>query len=51
MVNVIIQEYQNSIPEHRTVPVKHAHNLGLNGGFYKVQILGDFDQVVTEYKA
>ena len=50
MINVIIQEYETSSPERRTMPSIQAHKLGLNGGFYKVQLLGDFDQVDFEYK-
>lgn len=50
MKTIRIQEYVSSQVETRTIPVQHAHNLGKNGGFYKVQILGEFDQVEYEYK-
>ena len=46
MINVLIQEYETSAPERRTMPASHAHKLGLSKAFYKVQLLGDF-----EYKA
>lgn len=51
MIKVIIQEYETSVPEGRTMPVSHAHKLGLSKTFYKVQLLGDFGQVNFEYKA
>ncbi|AGH31915.1 hypothetical protein VPIG_00057 [Vibrio phage PWH3a-P1] len=50
MINVIIQEYETIAPERRTMPAITAHKLGLNGGYYKVQLLGDFDQIICEYK-
>jgi len=50
MKTVLIQEYSSSQVETRLLPLQHAHNLGANGGFYKVQILGEFDQVDYEYK-
>ena len=50
MKTVLIQEYATSQVETRTMPLQHARNLGVNGGFYKVQILGEFDQVEYEYK-
>lgn len=51
MVKVLIQEYETSIQEARTLPAIHAHKLGLSKAFYKVQLLGDFNQVEFEYKA
>ena len=51
MINVLIQEYETSAPERRTMPASHAHKLGLSKAFYKVQLLGDFDQIEFEYKA
>lgn len=51
MIKVIIQEYKTSAPEERTMPVIHAHNLGSSKAFYKVQLLGNFDQINFEYKA
>ncbi len=50
MVTVITFEYQTSKPVKRVLPINHAHNLGKNGGFYKVQILNSFDQIELEYK-
>ena len=50
MINVIIQEHETSAPEYRTMSAIAAHKLGLNGGYYKVQLLGTFDQVEFEYK-
>ena len=51
MVNVKIWEHETSAPIDRTIPVKMAHSLGLNGGFYKLQSIGDKDQIDFEYKA
>lgn len=51
MVNVKIWEHETSAPIDRVLPLKMAHNLGLNGGFYKVQIIGENDQIDFEYKA
>lgn len=51
MIDVIIQEYETSALERRTMPAIHAHKLGLSKAFYKVQLLGDFDQIDFEYKA
>jgi len=50
MINVILQEYEISLPELRTMPATTAHNLGLKGDYYKVQLLGDFNQIEFEYK-
>lgn len=50
MVTVNVWEYSTSQKEVRFLPIDHAHNLGLKGGFYKVQILCEFDQVDFEYK-
>ena len=50
MVTVNVWEYSTSQKQVRLLPIDHAHNLGLKGGFYKVQILGEFDQVDFEYK-
>jgi hypothetical protein len=51
MTKIIIQEYETSVPVTRTIPAIHAHKLGLSKAFYKVQLLGEFDQVDFEYKA
>lgn len=51
MIDVLIQEYETSALERRTMPASHAHKLGLVKAFYKVQLLGDFDQIDFEYKA
>ncbi len=50
MIKVIIQEYETSDAEIRTMPAIHAHKLGLSKSLYKVQLLGDFDQIDFEYK-
>jgi len=50
MKTVIIFEYENSNPEIRKLPYKHAHNMGMNGGFYKVQIVDEFGIIEIEYK-
>ena len=50
MVTVNVWEYSTSQKEVRVLPTDYAHKLGLKGGFYKVQILGEFDQVEYEYK-
>ncbi|ADX87839.1 hypothetical protein 2003DhaA_0120 [Vibrio phage ICP1] len=51
MIEVIIQEYETSALVSRTMPADHAHKLGLSKAFYKVQLLGNFDQIDFEYKA
>lgn len=51
MFTVITFEYETSEPVTRhNVPAAHAHSIGLNGGFYKVQLINEFDQVDFEYK-
>lgn len=50
MTTIIIQEYQNSQPETRETNMAHAHKLGTCGGFYKVQIIGEFGEIIAEYK-
>jgi len=51
MYTVIIQEHKSSSLEIRqNVPSVHAHNLGNNGGFYKVQLVNEFGIVDFEYK-
>ena len=51
MFTVITFEYETSAPtERHNVPAAQAHNIGLNGGFYKVQLINEFDQVDFEYK-
>lgn len=51
MFTVITFEYETSQPVVRcNVPTTQAHNIGLNGGFYKVQLINDFDQIDFEYK-
>lgn len=50
LYTVIILETENATPETRlNVPSAHAHNLGINGGYYKVQVVNEFDQVDFEY--
>lgn len=52
MYTVIIQETESSQAETRyDVASAHAHNLGMNGGFYKVQLISEFGIVDFEYKA
>lgn len=52
MYTVIIQETENSQVETRyEVASAHAHNLGSNGRFYKVQLVDEFGIVDFEYKA
>ena len=51
MFTVITFEYETSAPTTRhNVPADQAHKIGLNGGFYKVQLINEFDQVDFEYK-
>lgn len=46
MFTVITFEYETSEPATRqNVPATQAHKIGLNGGFYKVQLINEFDQV------
>lgn len=50
LYTVIILENKTSTPATRfNVPSAHAHNLGMNGGYYKVQLINDFDQIDFEY--
>lgn len=50
MKTIAIYETETSQPEYREVPTVHAHKLGQNGGFYKVQIIDDFGIIEVEYK-
>lgn len=51
MYQVIIQEHKESNIQIRdNVPSAHAHNLGQNGGFYKVQLVNEFGVIDFEYK-
>lgn len=51
MFTVITFEYETSAPVTRyNVPADQAYRIGLNGGFYKVQLVNEFDQVDFEYK-
>lgn len=51
MFTVITYEYEQSAPTTRhNVPADQAHKIGLNGGFYKVQLINEFNQVDFEYK-
>ena len=51
MFTVITFEYEHSAPVTRySVPSDQAHKIGKNGGFYKVQLVNEFDQVDFEYK-
>lgn len=48
---VIIKENELSIEQVRvSVPSAHAHNLGLKGGFYKVQLINAFGVIEFEYR-
>ena len=49
-VTMIIQENENGVTETRETNMAHAHNMGKNGGFYKVQIVGEFGEIIAEYK-
>ena len=51
MVTLKTWEHQYSRPEIREVPYKHAMAMASRGGFFKAQIIGDFDQVLFENKA
>lgn len=51
MFTVITFEYETSQPQTlKNVDRVHAHKLGLNGGFYKVQIIDDNGIITYEYK-
>lgn len=52
MNTLIIWENESSNPTIRhNVPMQHCHNMGKNGGFYKVQIVNPENNVIeTEYK-
>lgn len=51
MYTVIISEHEASAPVTRMkVDSTHAHKLGSQGGFYKVQLVNEFGIVEYEYK-
>lgn len=51
MFTIIIFEYELSSPVMRyNVPSKQAHKVGINGGYYKVQLVNEFGQIDFEYK-
>lgn len=50
MVTVVTKEYASSEEVFRKVPYIHAVNLGESGWFYKVQIIGEYNQILLEYK-
>jgi hypothetical protein len=50
MKTIAIYETESSQAEYREVPTAHAHKLGQNGGFYKVQIIDEFGIIEVEYK-
>ena len=50
-MRVVTQEHETSKTETRWVPLAHAQILGERGGFYRVQIIDDyFDVIIAEYK-
>lgn len=52
MVRVLIWDKEtDKKPTERVLPSEHAHKLGKNGDNYKLQILGDKDQIDFEYKS
>jgi len=50
MIKVQIQEHktQRNIDE-RMVPQAHAEKMSLNGGFYKVTLINEFNIILGEY--
>ena len=51
MVKILIWDKENTKkPEERIVPMKHARKLGKDGLSYKLQIIGDKDEIIDEYK-
>lgn len=52
MVKVLIWDKEtDKKPVERVIPIAHAHKLGKDGDNYKLQIIGDKDQIEFEYKS
>ena len=52
MFTLMTQEYATTAQEFCTIEsVAFAHNMGENGGFYKVQLTDDNGVIVAEWKA
>lgn len=49
MVTLLTMEHESSQPEIRTMPMATAYKLAKDGGFYKAQVIGDFDEVIYEF--
>lgn len=51
MFTLITWETENAKPEIReNKPLKFCRNMGVNGGFYKVQIIDQETAQIEEYK-
>lgn len=51
MVVLITREHENSKAEQFEMPMHAAYNIASKGGFYKAQIVGEFGDVMYEFKA
>lgn len=49
-VNMTIWEHRNSHPTTREVPLAHAHRMAMSGGFHRVVVTGEQDQILLEVK-
>ena len=51
LVNMIIWERSNSQPARRTnVPLAFAQSMAIRGGFHRVTITGECDQILSDWK-
>lgn len=51
MHTLMTQEHENSNQEFRTIEsVAFAHNMGENGGFYKVQLIDESGIIIAEWE-
>lgn len=51
MVVLITLEHENSKAEQFEMPMHSSYNIASKGGFYKAQIIGEFGDVMYEFKA
>lgn len=50
MVVLITWEHENSKGEQFEMPMEAAYQIASKGGFYKAQIVGEFGDVMYEFK-
>ena len=49
MVTLLTMEHETSQPQIRIMPMATAYKLAKDGGFYKAQVIGDFNGVIYEF--